>query len=345
MRTIYFLDNKMPFPKDLSTVNTYQNVVNKPLECLDFSYTDSIQKWVSNEFNKIVQLLDVSVKFDFSNIFFLIFKDDDFRMPEAFFKSENNLVAIKSEPYYTGQESSVQQSVIHESTHAATADHSLVGLAISEGIAIYMEKLFCNFYNIPFNEAERDEGYLFALRFVEKIISNVYNNDYNAFFEKIKRHNEKKLIDDIDLYLTNKNVIFKANELLRFSSILFYAKKIPNNPFDPYQKCQESEFIRDEIIHLFESETPNNNPITGEYLNIIRFIEKLRFLSTQKIDLTQFATFSTTFDRELGILLATDSKSFFDEEIIKNVLKRTLDIVENNEKELNVSQESSTKRK
>lgn len=326
MRTIYIMDNEMPIPKNYSSINTFEDVKEKDILELNTSYTSSVLDWAKNEFQKMFKRINVQSKFYFDDVLIAFFQSY-FNTPEAFFYSEKNLLAVKIESYNTGAESNIQKSTIHELTHAATSVHSLVGVAVAEGIAIYVEDLYCKTNDIPFDdEFERDEGYIFGKNLIDSILLNVYNNDLNLFFDRIKRGNEEKFLNDIDGYLKSKNILYNARELLRLSSILFYAKKIPNSPFEDYKKSSEMEILRNEILDCFNNENKDTNLVIYEYLNSIKYVSALNDIL--KNCLSNFETISTTLDRELGFAIVQNGGSILlDNQAVINIIKKTFDIV------------------
>lgn len=326
MRTIYIMDNKMPIPKSYSDINTFEDIKEMNVLKLNTSYTSTILNWAENEFQKIFKRVNVQNKFDFDGVLIAFFQSYYFNTPEAFFDSEKNLLALKIESYNTGAESNIQKSAIHELTHASTSAHSLVGVAIAEGIAIYIEDLYCETNNIPLDDGtERDEGYVFGKNLIDSILLNVYNNDLNLFFDRIKKGNEEIFINDIDSYLKSKAVLYNAKELLRMSSILFYAKKIPNSPFQTYTKNTEMEILRNEVLNCLNNKNDDANLAIYEYLNLIRYINYLDELFRN--NLNNFETVCTTLDRELGLVIAQNGSSILlDNQAVDNTIKKTFDI-------------------
>lgn len=326
MRTIYIMDNEMPIPKNNSSINTFEEVNEKDISELNTSYTFSVLDWAGKEFQKMFKMINVQNKFDFDGILITFFQSDYFNTPEAFFNSEKNLIAVKIAPYNTGAESDIQKSTIHELTHASTSAHSLVGVAIAEGIAIYVEDLYCKINDIPFNDGtERDEGYIFGKNLIDSIILNVYNNDLNLFFARIKKGNEEVFIKDVDNYLKSKNILYNARELLRMSSILFYAKKVPNSPFEDYTENTEIEMLRNEILGCFNNKNKDANLIIYEYLNSIKYVSALG--EVLRNSLSNFEVVFTTLDRELGLAIAQNGSSILlDNQTVVNTLKKVFDI-------------------
>lgn len=326
MQTIYFMDTKMPIPKNNSSIYTFGEINEKDISELNTSYTSSVLDWAEKEFQKIFKMLNVQSKFDFGGVSIAFFQSDYFNIPEAFFNSEKNLLAVKIEPYHTGTESDIQKSAIHELTHASTSKHSLVGVAITEGIAIYVEDLYCKVNDIPFDDGvERDEGYIFGKNLINSILLNVYNNDLNLFFNRIKKGNEEMFIKDIDSYLKSKTILYDARELLKMSSILFYAKKIPNSPFEDYTKSAEMEMLRNEILGCFNNKNKNDNLIIYEYLNSIKYVITLGEVLRSKLN--NFETFYTTLDRELGLAIAQNGSSILlDNQIVINTINKVFKI-------------------
>lgn len=326
MRTIYIMDNEMPIPKNNSSINTFEEVNEKDISELNTSYTSSVLDWAEKEFQKMFKMINVQNKFDFDGILIAFFQSYYFNTPEAFFNSEKNLLAVKIAPYNTGAESNIQKSAIHELIHASTSAHSLVGVAIAEGIAIYIEDLYCKTNDIPFDDgAERDEGYIFGKNLIDSILLNVYNNDLNLFFDRIKKGNEEMFIKDVDNYLKSKTILYNARELLRISSILFYAKKIPNSLFEDYTKNTEMEMLRNEILGCFNNKNKDANLIIYKYLNSIKYVSTLG--DVLRNNLSNFETVYTTLDRELGLAIAQNGSSILlDNQIVVNTIKKAFDI-------------------
>lgn len=327
MRTIYFLDTAIPIPNKDSVIHSYKDVISKPVEDLNISYTVPVLTWVGEEFDKILKNIGISTKFDFSNIAVTFFISQYFNTPEACFSAKEGLISIKLDSdFCTGRESNIQQSTIHEFVHAVTASTHLVGTTVAEGIALYFEKLYCQFYGIT-DDTKRDEGYVFSENLINSIILNVYNSNLDTFFERIKKGNEREFINDIDIYLKSQNIGYSANELLRLSSILFYAKKLPRNPFEEYHKNSEMEQLRKDILQCFSGrETIDLNRKINDYSTAIRYIVNLydKVYSKYTGDLN---TFSNTFDRELGLAMVNDNNFPLQLEIVKNVYKKTANII------------------
>lgn len=68
MQTIYLSDTAMPIPNEDSVTDSYKDVISKPIEELNTSYTDTVLTWVKEEFDKILKNVGISTEFDFSNI-------------------------------------------------------------------------------------------------------------------------------------------------------------------------------------------------------------------------------------------------------------------------------------
>lgn len=233
-------------------------------------------------------------------------------------------------------ESNIQRATIHELIHVATSSHSLVGVAIAEGIAIFVEDLWCKLNGLPFeSEGEIDEGYIFSKNLINSILLQVYNNDLNLFFDRIKKGNEEVFLNDIDTYLKSKNILYNARELSKISSILFYAKKIPKSPFETYTKNNEMEMLRREILGCFNNENTNANLVIYDYLNLIKYVCSLN--EALKNNLSNFETISTTLDRELGLAIYQNGSSLLlDIQAVINIIKRTFDITNTKEFNYNV---------
>lgn len=192
--------------------------------------------------------------------------------------------------------------------------------------------LFAKSYNYCFAElihddTKIDEGYIFSENLINSIILNVYNSNLDTFFERIKKGNEKEFINDINTYLKSQNIGYSANELLRLSSILFYAKRFPSSPFEEYHKNSEMEQLRKDILQCFSGrKTIELNKKLNEYSNVVRYIVNLydKVYSKYPGDLN---TFSNTFDKELGLAIVNDNKFPLQTEMVKNVYKKTANII------------------
>lgn len=209
--------------------------------------------------------------------------------------------------------------------HAVTVSSHLVGIAVAEGISQYFEKLYCKFYDIPYDDTKRDEGYLFSENLLNVIISSVYNRNLNTFFERIKKGNEKEFINDIDTYLKSQNIGYSANELLRMSSILFYAKRLPNSPFEKYHKNDEMEQLRKEVLQCFKGkETIELSDYSTAIKYIVNIYDKIHSKYTGDLN-----TFSNTFDRELGLAMVNDNNLPLQIETVKTSYNKTANIINN----------------
>lgn len=329
MNTIYILDTKMPIPNKEDNIDIFSDITDKPVEELNLSYSKCLFNWSSNEFNKILSSIGVTNKYIMPSTYFVFYKDDSIMLPEGFFLNEKQLVGIKYNDRYTGQESAIQQNAIHEITHVSTANHAIVGLAIAEGMAIYMVKKHCKLYGIPFDSDTRDEGYRFSLKLLEKIISSVYHNNLDVFFEQIKRNSEYNFINYINNYLKEKGYTYNASELLRLSSILFYAKKAPKSMLEEYIVSPEMEHLRDMLLKIIDSSISEEDANVDKYIASIKIIEKLREEFFMTMDLNTFTDLSTTFDRELGHILVNDKNDFFDKAIIEEALQKSIKLIKN----------------
>lgn len=336
MQTIYFMDTVMPIPSDISTLKNLKEIKELDVSQLDTSYTEAVLNWANSEFKKIFRAKKVQTEFDFSNIAISFFQSNHYNTPEAFFHSQKGLVAIKLASYNNGSESNIQMSTLHELTHVGTGSHSLVGLALAEGVAIYLEKLYCEVNEIPDdNEDKRDEGYKFSTYLTKAILMQVYDNDLNMFLERIKRGNENQFIEDVNNYLKSKNILYSANELLRLSSILFYAKNMPSSPLAPYKKNPEMEMLRGEVLDYFYPRVKQTDIIIDEYHDTIKYITSL--CSNLKNKISDFEVFSTTLDRELGLALAKDgSKLLLDIQIVNDIIRNVFRIMKLDEKILDM---------
>lgn len=326
MRIIYIMDNELPIPKDFSCINTFDEIIEKDISQLDTTYTRPVLYWAKNEFEKIFKFLNINNKFNLNNIYVTFFKSDYFGTPLGFFNPEKNLISIELRQHNTGKDSSIQIACIHELTHSTTSDYSLVGLAITEGIAIYMEELYCKVNNIPFNEIlMMDERYVFSKNLVTSILKNVYQNNLELFFYKIQKGNEELLIKDINDYLKEKNIKYSATELLRLSSILFYAKQKPNSPLQEYKINQEMEIIRKEVLNCFNSKNKDDNFIIYEYLNTIKYICSSYQVLNDEIDNSK--TITKILDEKLGLAIVKyGSKILLDNQVVAEIIKNTLDM-------------------
>ncbi len=76
-----------------------------------------------------------------------------------------------------------------------------------------MEELYCMANDIPLEDGTaKDEGYIFGKRLVNLILRNIYDNNLDLFFSRVKRGNEESFINDIDRYLKKKiSHIMQAN--------------------------------------------------------------------------------------------------------------------------------------
>lgn len=327
MTTIYIMDTTVPIPENIT--HTFEDVLEKDVSELNISYTLPVLDWVQNEFKKIFAMVKVQNKFEFQNFFITFFESILWGTPEAFFNSDKKLLAINVRTY-TGSESNFQRYIIHEVTHAITSAHSLVGVALAEGIANYMEGLFCKANDIPDSGEEQDEGYIFGQRLLKTILQNIYNNDLEMFFSKIKRGNEQSFINDINEYLKSKNIPYNASELLRLTSILFYAKNLPNSPFEEYIKNDEMEMLHNEILGIISNENNSDNLIIYNYLSAIKYITDL--CNVLKDKLSNYETFSTTLDRELGLAIKQNGSSLLlDKQKVVNIIKSVFQIIKINE--------------
>ena len=337
MRKIYIMDNAMPIQEDYSSICSFDDVLKKEVSELNTLCTSRVLDWARGEFQKMFQEVNIENKFDLDGLFVTFFKSYFFNVPEAFFNSRKKLLGIKLDSYDTGEESNIQKSAIHELTHAATGSHSVIGVAAAEGIALLFESLFCEVNDIPDEDDEkRDEGYLFGRNLIECILSNVYNNDFDLFSDRIKRGNEEDFLSDIDGYLKSKNILYNAKELLRLSSILYYAKKIPDSPFSEYEKNAEMEMIRNEILGIFSDEDQDDNLCIYNYLSSIKYVNGL--CEVFRNNLSNSDVVCTTLDRELGLLMVQKGSSMLlDNQEVINVVKKTLDITGIKDFDFNVS--------
>lgn len=326
MQTIYIMDTEMPIPKNHSNVHILKDVQENDISELNTSYTMGVIDWAQNEFQKMFKIIKVQSKFTFQDILISFFQSSLFGTPEAFFNSEKKLLAIKVEPYNTGKESNLQKSAIHELTHAITSLHSVVGVAVAEGIAIYIEELYCMANDIPLEDGtNKDEGYIFGRKLVDHILRNVYNNNLDLFFNRITRGNEESFIDDINRYLKYKNIPYNAKELLRLSSILFYAKNTPKSPFEEYLKNDEMEMLRNEILWITNNENIADNLIIYKYLGTIKYITYLCNVLRGK--LSNYETVCTTLDREFGLAIEQNGSSILlDNEMVVKIIKKVFQI-------------------
>lgn len=323
MKIVYEMDDSIVIPEDINSINTYDEIINNSDENLNLKYCNSIREWTEKEINKILIANEISIKYDFSNIIFVFFRGNILFLPEAFYMEEKKLIAIRYDCEYKGSEGNLQVSVLHEAIHSGASDFTIVGLAIAEGIAVYFEKLFCNFYEIQFNiNNDKDEGYIFSLRLVESIIKNIYRNNLDEFFTKTKRGNEKYFILDIENYLKNNNIGYDLKYLFRLSSILFYAKELPKNPFEKYQVSKKMEKIRSEILKSF-SKMNNLNSLSISN-DDIKYIEQIYESFFHKMTKEQYMIFSNHFDKELANLLLFDDSLFKNKDKIKNCLVKCL---------------------
>lgn len=330
MQTIYILDSKMPIPTEKSQINTLEQILEGNIENINTSCTVSILSWANNEFEKLFKTINIKNKFSFDNILVAFFQSDLFGCPEGNFNFQKNLVSIKLRDYNTGKESNIQQVTVHELTHAATPPLSIVGLAITEGIACYMEVLYYKANSIPSKDNQKkDEGYTFAKNLIDSIILNIYDKNLDLFFEKIKKGNEEEFIKDIDKYLKSKNIPYNANELLKLSSILYYAKKLPKSPFEEYKANQEMEFLRNEILDCLDKNKTNDNLVIYEYCNTIKYICSL--CNILRNNLNNNETFNATLDREIGtLIIQKGSVALLDNKEITNTIKNVFNITKTN---------------
>lgn len=331
METIYFLDTEMPIPSKGSNINSFEDVYSKPVKDLDTSHTIPVVTWVEQEFDKILKNSGAHTKYDFSDISVAFFNSQYYNIPDAFFSPNKRLISIKIDPYYwcNCKASNVQLSTIHEFAHAVTSSSSQVGTAVTEGISLFFEKLYCKLYGIPYDDEKYDEGYMFSENLINVIIAKVYNYDLDTFFERIKKGNEESFIKDIDEYLKSQNIRYSANELLRMSSILFYAKKVTNKPFEIYHKSEEMEQLRKDILQSFlGSEKYGSSEKLDDYSDTIKYILDVydKIYSKYKGDLT---IFSNTFDRELGLAMVNNSDLPLEKDSVKAVYKKVADIINN----------------
>ena len=325
MRYIYIMDSEMPTPENREDINTWEEVNTKYASNLQTTYTQAVLNWAKEEFDKMFSKINCHPEFNLNDIFIAFFSSDYFGVPEGFFRSKDNLVAIKLNKNDTGKSADIQKFTIHELTHASTGAHSLVGLSITEGLAVLAERLYDNANGIPHqDEEEKDEGYIFGKNLVNSIIFNVYDNNLDDFFKKVKRGQEVNFLNDIDVYLKSKNILYSARDLLKLCSILFYAKKLPKNPFQEYLRSEDMEFLRQEILHCLDKTNTNDNPSFYRYINSIKRINI--FCDSLSSFLDDYETFSATLDRELGKLLVLDKNSLLNNRIITNAIKQTLQI-------------------
>lgn len=203
-------------------------------------------------------------------------------------------------------------------------------MAIAEGLALYIEELYCIANDIPLEDGtDKDEGYIFGRRLVNLILRNIYDNNLDLFFSRVKRGNEESFINDIDRYLKNKNIPYNASELLRISSILFYAKNVPKLPLEEYMKNDEMEILRNEILGIINNENIADNLIIYKYLSSIKYITYL--CSILRANLSNYETVSTTLDRELGLAMEQNGNSMLlDNRMMIKIIKNVFQITEIN---------------
>lgn len=325
MREIFIMDNEMPTPKNTEGINTWEEVYTKHASELETTYTKDVLNWAKEEFDKMFSKINCQPEFNLKDTFITFFSSNYFGVPEAFFRPKDNLVAIKLNKQYMGKSSDIQKSTIHELTHANTGAYSLVGVAVAEGLAVYAERLYDIVNGIPHqDDKEKDEGYIFGKNLVNSIILNIYDNNLDNFLQKVKRGQEDNFLNDIDVYLKSKNILYSARDILRLCSILFYAKNIPENPFQEYLKSEDMEFLRQEILHCLDKTNTNDNPSFYRYINSIKRINI--FCDSLSSFIDDYETFSATLDRELGKLLVLDKNSLLNNRIITNAIKQTLQI-------------------
>lgn len=302
MRTIYLMDTTLP-PCDYDKLPTFSDIIENKDIPIDTSYTYDFQYWIKNEFQKICESKNANCDFDFSDILFTYYKETSLNLREGFFDSIRNLLAVKAYNYTTGRESSLQKVAIHESTHAVTSQFSIVGLAIAEGIACYMEELYCEVNNIPVEDgSKQDEGYIFSKLLVKNIISNVYDNDFAEFLRKIKKGNESEFLSDLDIFLNNKNLLYNSKELLKLSSFLFYAKDVPVTPFREYSINEEMEYLRNEVLKCFSKDNKlNESSIIYDYYDSISKVTKL--FNSLKLGVDDPNSFTTYVDQKIGSIM------------------------------------------
>ena len=298
------MDTYVPLPKDFSNIKKLEELIECDIANVDTSFTERVLEWGNAELKKIFQAKGMNDIAPMRDLKISFFRSNNFFAQEAFFMPEKSLVGIRVEPTTRGNESSLQLSVIHELTHASTCDYSLVGVAITEGIAAYMEDLYCEYYDIPkYGPNERDEGYMFANKLIDVIISSVYKNKLEKFFTDIRKGNEKNFIKNVDNFLQKRQIPFSASEILKLSSILFYAKNLPQSPLEVYQVNKEMEDIRGQVISCFDGTYQNTMPINGIKKTLQKIIIECEKESSSSMDKR---TYFATFDRECGKRMARE---------------------------------------
>ena len=281
--------------------------------------TIEINKWVEKEFEKIFNHDNSNIEYDFSNINFLLFKDDDLYAQEAFYDEENNLIGINHHGHYTGYESDLQENVIHECAHAATISPMFVGTSISEGIALFFERKWLINNNLSFNYHYFPENYQFSLNIIDLIISKIYHNNFFDFYNSIKKGNEEKFINDLNKFFCQ--TILKYNRFIRLTSIIFYAKEYQSKNNINYPLINE---YMEEILNALDNKTISIYSNLFQILPAIELIEMIRYFYSKKMSKSQFMVFSLTFDRNLGIELFKGIDLFNKPTTILNVLKDVL---------------------
>lgn len=333
MRNVYIMDKPMPVPNRREKLPTYLDLRQFPEKYFNEELSNAFRKWVKEEFNKIIGAKGVTISYDFSEFIFEFFDPSEWGTPPASFFLDKGIVAIgQKSNNFEGTIADSQSSALHEAAHASTARVYKVGVSISEGIAVFLEKLFAEFYEIQIYTLDHiNRVYKFSLNMIENVIKNVYHDNLDLFFQRVLKGNEESFINDIDNYLTNNNSKYSAKELLRLTSILFYAIREKNSPSEKLEYNEidhKAQRYRDEILMCFSNQVIDEGLEINNLLESIKRIEMVLDLFLTRIE--EKSTFTATLDREMAKLLLTDLQAFSDinnrPDVLLQILKSIVDI-------------------
>lgn len=301
MKTIYMIDPFLETPSLEKCKQCYNDVVNKELTQLDTSYTNSTRNWIKGQFHTMIpecETLGYDILID--NIYVTFFEDARYNVPEGFTKLSENLVALKIYMKDEGKYSHIQSTTIHEFTHATTLDYCIVGVAITEGLALFFQKMYWKNNDLPIGDfSDHDYGYRFSSTFVDTIFNTIYNGNLKEFLRTVKKGNENKFIEDIDLFLEQNKCVLNIKEILKLSSILFYAKMRPL-PFLEEVEPKVIGLLRREVIDCFSKDDNKKDLYINEYKDSLDFILINQERITKDMDEDKKRTFLITLDREIG---------------------------------------------
>ena len=328
MSVFYVMDTEIPIPK-YSSLCFYDEIKEKSVSELDTSYTKSVLDWSLGEFGKIFRYMDLDFEINYDNLLISFYKSYYISDPIGFYNLQENLAAISLGSHTKGSYSNLQRCVIHELTHAITSSYSIVGVSLAEGIALYMEYLYCRANYID-DEVKKSNGYDFGVELFHYIKKYVYNDDLNSFFKALKRGNEELLINDINNFLKKVNIKFGAEEFLRFSSFIFYTRDVYASQLDENRKSKEAGLLTVDLLTMFYSKSASKFKI-NEYADSMKYICSLYKVLEELIGNKD--VLYTTLDREFGhAMLENGGSIFLDRYRIIEIVKKTLVIMKIDEK-------------